>query len=150
MHDLPDSVLRRNRIRQIREKLGGGRRNFYSLTAVERTSINRQARELYDAGVTEEVAIQNERRRADGFVYLVTNRAWPGCVKVGRAFNPATRLAAFNTADPNRAYRLVAARYFKDCETSEVEIHDHLNPHRVGGEWFRVSARAAVEILESL
>lgn len=41
------------------------------------------------------------------YVYLVTNPAWPGWVKVGRTENPKSRLSVFQVAAPFRDYEMI-------------------------------------------
>ena len=42
-----------------------------------------------------------------GFVYLITNKAWPEWVKVGRTANPRVRLRNYQTSSPLRDYEVI-------------------------------------------
>lgn len=81
-------------------------------------------------------------------MYLITNPAWPGYVKVGAAKTLEGRLADYQTASPLRDYTLVAAAQFPDRFDAEGFLKRKLRGLRVkGSEWFQVhveDARAAL------
>jgi len=83
-----------------------------------------------------------------GFVYLVTNPAWPSFVKVGAAKSLEGRLADYQTASPLRDFKLTFAAHFNDRFIAEGRLKAALRGHRVKGtEWFEVhpeDARAAL------
>jgi hypothetical protein len=92
-------------------------------------------------------------RRRPGFVYLVTNPAWPGYVKAGAAKTLKGRLADFQTASPHRDFTLRSAILFKDRFEAEGKFKRRMRGFRVKGtEWFHLhpdDANAAlVSILE--
>jgi hypothetical protein len=84
----------------------------------------------------------------EGFVYIITNPAFPGYVKVGRALDPEDRLASFQTGDPLRRYKLEGYRYSKDRYAAEQSVHAALRPWWAGGEWFLVNTKDAIRALE--
>lgn len=86
----------------------------------------------------------------EGFVYVMTNPAWPGYVKVGRALDPFDRLASYQTSDPNRAYEIQAYRYFEDRYDAERMIQRLLTPWWASGEWYRVPVADALSLLEGI
>lgn len=80
-----------------------------------------------------------------GFVYVLTNPAWPGLTKIGSASCAMRRLHTFQTGDPNRAYRLHAAIETPHWRRVERAAHRWLGSCRVEGtEWFRVHPDDAV------
>ena len=85
-----------------------------------------------------------------GYVYLITNPAWPGLVKVGRAVDPKERRSTFNCSDPMRRYRIEAAVLFPDRYVAEAEMHRILHKYRVGGEWFRCNLFVVINHLQML
>ena len=86
-----------NAISSIAYALVGGESAFYALEA-DRRQVNRDiARRLYEAGLTVGSAEANNKRVVEGFVYIVTNPAFPGWIKIGCAMNMPSRIEAFNT-----------------------------------------------------
>lgn len=148
--DTPQAQRRRNGYRQLRETMVGGRRKYYSMSAEERSRINRKAIKLYDLGASQLRAMQAEPILNEGFVYVVSNPAWPEYVKVGRAFDPVERTRAFQTSGPHRDYKLEYAVYFEDCRKAEQLVHDTLADYRAEGEWFRLLPKVAEGVLDEM
>jgi len=134
----------RSPIRTLARKMAGGVRHFDDATSAQRKGWLTQAWILHENSmdISRNITELEERSRA-GFVYIVSNPAWPDFVKIGHAFDPQDRLASFNTGDPHRAYVLEYSRYFEDRIAAEKGMHDLLDACRVGGEWFRISAEEA-------
>jgi hypothetical protein len=86
----------------------------------------------------------------EGFVYVMTNNAWPGFVKIGRAVDPEDRLASFQVADPLRGYELRYYRFFPDRYAAEAAAHMALGEARLSGEWFAVSVEEAINVVKRL
>ena len=105
----------------------------------ERATIRATATQMYDLGVDYVSAERSEKVDRRGFVYVISHPAFPGYVKIGRAFNPESRLRGYQTGCPERRYRLYAAVYFEDCYFGEKEVHARLNEERACGEWFAIS-----------
>lgn len=68
-----------------------------------------------------------------GYVYAVQTLADPPRVKIGRASNPAARIAGLATACP---YELVTLGIWHTDVATELALHEHLAAYRVRGEWF--------------
>ena len=80
----------------------------------------------------------------EGYVYAISNRAWPHHVKIGSAIDPESRLATFQTADPYRGYELRAVVYSKDRKALESAVHSGWAKRRLSGtEWFVCTNAAA-------
>lgn len=82
--------------------------------------------------------------RSDGYIYVITNAAWEGYVKVGRAVDPFDRLRSLQTSDPYRQFVLEDFVYVADRKASEAIVHNKLAQWRVAGEWFFCSVNRAV------
>lgn len=108
------------------------------------------AYELADAEIRFEQSAEEIGAKRSGFVYLITNPAWPGLVKIGKAANPRARLAALNTADPYRRFRVVYQQFFDQALQVESELHSRLADRRVDGEWFRMTVKGAKAALYSV
>lgn len=107
-----------------------------------------EARLLFSLGTDYGSAKSAEETVRIGFVYVITNPAWPGACKVGRAFDPFSRLAQYQTGSPFRDYELRFAHRFEDCHTAERQIQARLSDHQLEGEWFAISADEAQECIE--
>lgn len=84
----------------------------------------------------------------DGYVYIVTNPAWPEWVKIGSAMNTESRCSNYQTASPFRDYKAVYEVYSKDRLLSEhnafrfaEEVAERRN------EWFKMSVGQAKECI---
>lgn len=86
--------------------------------------------------------------REDGFLYIIAHPRLPG-YKVGRAFNPESRLAGYQTGCPERAYYLrYVSPYFESCVEIEKRVHAALIEHRLEGEWFDISPVHIINVIE--
>lgn len=93
-------------------------------------------------------AKHNVGRRATGWVYVMTNAAMPGLVKIGRtARDPSLRAAELgrHTGVPH-PFRLVGAIWTDDAKATEKAVHARLGAARVNGrrEFFRCDPDEAV------
>jgi len=88
----------------------------------------------------------------DGVVYAIENPAFPGWIKVGRAFDFETRLRSYQTADPNRAYAEIHKRNFENRITAEKIVHEKLKRLGVAwkGEWFCIEKEIVIDVIDSL
>lgn len=142
--DRPEAVRRRNQIRSLKERLVGGRRALYKLSAEVRAALTEQASALWSLEESIQDAYLNEPSRLDGFVYVMTNPSWPAHVKIGRAFNPKSRLANFNTSSPHRDYKMHCTVFFENAKHAEKLVHRRLSYWRSDSqEWFEVSPQQA-------
>ena len=80
----------------------------------------------------------------EGYIYAITNPAWPGRVKLGCAIDPEDRLRSYQTGDPERAYKLEAMSYSKDRRKSERDLHDAASDAKYNGEWYSLSVYDAI------
>ena len=97
-----------------------------------------------------------ERRRAgslegkEGFLYVITNAAWTGYLKVGHAVDYEDRLNTYQTSDPFRRYKLDFSWYFRDRIAAERDVHRLLLPWWKGGEWFLVDKHEAIAAIKRI
>lgn len=84
-------------------------------------------------------------------VYVVSNPAWPGAVKIGLTrINPQSRLSQMQTGDPHRAYKYEALVEVANADEAEAILHAALKPFHLKGEWFLESVEKAVALVETL
>ena len=83
-----------------------------------------------------------------GDVYVITNRAWPEWVKVGKASIAEDRLNGYQTSSPFRDYEIVAKIYTENRHNKEREMHkifSHFAKDRKG-EWFKIDKVTAIKL----
>lgn len=87
-----------------------------------------------------------------GYVYVLTNPAMPGYVKIGRTTGDVHARAAqlFSTGVP-LPFQVAASFLSPDCAILEAECHKRLEGHRVdtGREFFSVSISQAIDCVEN-
>lgn len=138
-----------NGVSKIAYALAGGPSQFYRLPRVTRLNLRAHAKRLFDAG-KDYVTATRRVDVVDGFVYVITNPAWPDYVKIGSAINPSNRLRDYQTYCPTRSYTLEHAVYARDRRAAEADVHWVFEDYRVAGEWFRVSVDEAREVLNAV
>jgi hypothetical protein len=84
----------------------------------------------------------------EGYVYVMTNPAWPDWVKVGMAVDAKDRLNSYQTSCPFRDYMLYYSYKAKDRRKAEFEAHSKLDEKfERRKEWFRCTPEEAIEVL---
>ena len=90
-------------------------------------------------------------RLTDGWVYVLSNPAWPGYVKIGSSLEMNGRLSGYQTGSPFRDYALEALFKTTDRRAFERRVHAALQAVRVGRtEWFRMHPQDAKNIIDKL
>ncbi len=88
-----------------------------------------------------------------GWVYVLTNPAMPGLVKIGlTSRDPQARAAELTQASGVPApFALAWCRGVADCAAVEAAVHRMLADRRVSGrrEFFRCTAKAARQVIET-
>ena len=88
----------------------------------------------------------------EGFVYGITNSAFPGWVKVGKAYDADARLQNYQTGDPHRGYQMPIKQKVADRNTAEKQAHSKLKAitNYWNGEWFHLSITDVEKIISKL
>ncbi len=88
----------------------------------------------------------------EGDVYIITNPAWKGWIKVGMAIDSTDRCKQYQTSSPFRDYKLNFKKYFEDRRTAEQLVHKKLKNicKDNNGEWFKVSISEAKQIIQAI
>jgi hypothetical protein len=96
-------------------------------------------------------ALQKDKQVKEGYVYVITNPAWPEWVKIGMAIDAEDRLNGYQTSSPMRDYQLVHAIATPDRARAERVAHKAaaLCGERQG-EWFKIANEEAVTILQHI
>ena len=88
-----------------------------------------------------------------GYVYLVSNPAWKGWVKLGKCdSNYKNRLSSYNTSTPKRDFEF---RYLLKCKKPrELEFLVWKKIEKIAesfnSEWFKVDLQVTIGIMESM
>ena len=90
--------------------------------------------------------------RKEGYVYIVSNPAWDGWFKVGKAVDADDRCKSYNTSSPLRDFKVEYKIYVEDRNKSEKVAHTKAlkQAEEYTGEWFRISLNSLKDILNSL
>jgi hypothetical protein len=88
----------------------------------------------------------------EGYVYVITNKAWPDWVKIGMAIDAEDRCNGYQTSSPFRDYVLEHTVETNDRRKSEREAHTKAAKlaKETSGEWFKLDVETAKQILDNL
>ena len=96
-------------------------------------------------------ALQKDAQLKEGYVYVITNPAWPEWVKIGMAIDAEDRLNGYQTSSPMRDYELVHAISTPDRARAERVAHKAAAMcGERKGEWFKIPNSEAVTILQHI
>lgn len=114
---------------------------FLAMGLIENTAskIRKEVLSLYDEYV-------------EGYVYVISNPAWPDWVKIGMAIDADDRCNAYQTSSPYRDYVLHCAVATDDRRKDESKAHKALEKISDSrrGEWFNMPVEKAVECITGL
>lgn len=139
-----------NPLRIIYYGVAGGPKLYAKLSKDDRAKCREVARTLHEMGVDYTTALHAEKTDKRGFVYVITHPMYPEYVKIGRAFNPESRLRGYQTGCPFRGYKLHYSVYFHDCYQAEREMHLRLDRYKMEGEWFALAPHMAEYAINNL
>ena len=88
----------------------------------------------------------------EGDVYIITNPAWKGWIKVGMALDSQDRCKSYQTSSPFRDYTVKYKRFFKNRKEAETIAHTLLEEQAEerNGEWFKITQIKARGIIKSI
>jgi predicted GIY-YIG superfamily endonuclease len=80
-----------------------------------------------------------------GYLYIITNQAWQGFVKVGVTLDLKKRLQQYQTSSPFRDYKLVYSIQHPKYLEAEKQIKETMKPFAksIKNEWFEVDLHMA-------
>ena len=90
------------------------------------------------------------------YVYVLTNEAYPGFVKIGKAVNPLQRVAQINGAGVVSEWKLRYSLPVENDYLLEHSVHEYLADYRrtsdqgSSREFFEVTLDRAIEVIELL
>ena len=88
----------------------------------------------------------------EGYVYVITNKAWPDWVKIGMAIDAEDRCNGYQTSSPHRDYILEHSVHSNDRRKAEQQAHTRATKlaSETNGEWFKLTVQQAIEVLDNL
>jgi len=88
----------------------------------------------------------------EGQVYIITNKAWKGWIKVGMAIDSEDRCNQYQTSSPFRDYKLKYKKFFSDRRKAETIAHSLCNKKakEKKGEWFKLDLKTAISCIEKI
>jgi len=97
-------------------------------------------------------SLQNYEKSTEGEVYIITNPAWKGWVKVGMAIDSKDRCKGYQTSSPLRDYKLKFKKYFNDRRSAEAKAHILCSKKASDrkGEWFELDIKTAKDIINNM
>ena len=96
-------------------------------------------------------SLENYKDNPQGQVYIITNPAWEGWVKVGMAVDAEDRLGGYQTSSPYRDYTLVYTVDTPDRRATEAETHNRLaDIFEQRNEWFKCDVEIAKRWLDAV
>ena len=95
--------------------------------------------------------LENFKTNPEGQVYIITNPAWEGWVKVGMAVDAEDRAGGYQTSSPYRDYELAYVVDTKDRRATEAETHARLGElFEQRNEWFKCDVEMAKRIIDGV
>jgi len=92
--------------------------------------------------------VELDHKNMAGEVYIITNEAFKGWVKVGMSINAEDRLKSYQTGDPQRAYKLYSRYSTETRHIAEREVHKVLElTFKKSKEWFKADPQEVEWIL---
>jgi hypothetical protein len=97
-------------------------------------------------------SLKNYNQCASGHVYIVSNPAWEGWYKIGKAIDAQDRCKGYQTSSPLRDYVLEYSNTFDDRNKAERMTHDKARKLSVdnNGEWFKMPLDKIIKIIDGI
>ena len=88
----------------------------------------------------------------EGYVYAITNPAWPEWVKIGMAIDADDRCNGYQTSSPFRDYKIEHVVVTNNRRDAEAEAHKAATKmaKETRGEWFKLDIELAKTILNNI
>jgi len=88
----------------------------------------------------------------EGYVYAITNPAWPEWVKIGMAIDAYDRCNGYQTSSPFRDYKVEHTVVTNNRREAEAQAHKAASKiaQERRGEWFKLSIEEAKNVLNNI
>ena len=137
-----------------RYRVGNPKHPFYKIYVTQGFDAVYEAMGLIDNAATkirlEVLALYN--KHVEGYVYIISNPAWPEWVKVGMAVDAADRCSSYQTSSPFRDY--VVEYSFASTNRRKDESIAHQKLAAISqdrrGEWFKLPVSEAIGCISGI
>jgi hypothetical protein len=93
----------------------------------------------------------NQSNKLRGWIYVISNKAMPGLIKVGYSTkDPKLRAEELNHTGSPHPYKVEYEMLIEEPFQIEQKIHKALQQNHEGKEWFRCSINEAVTAIKRL
>ena len=97
--------------------------------------------------------VEIDSKTASGSVYVMSNPAWVGWHKVGKAVIDEDRLKNYQTSSPYRDYKMLYSKGFNNRSNAEAYAHQQLRAklreEYCRNEWFYTELDVIIDIINS-
>ncbi|MDA8619853.1 GIY-YIG nuclease family protein [Luminiphilus sp.] len=120
----------------------------------ENAELDQRGNGMYSAAFNKYITFMGsqggKRVGKEGVVYILSNPAMPGLVKVGKTINLQDRMKSLFSTGVPLPFRCVYAKKVRDCSEVERKLHKGLNSHRENAnrEFFRIAEEEIINFLE--
>lgn len=110
---------------------------------------------MYGQDINTKVKL-NESTSKGKYVYILTNEAYPGICKIGKAVTPSRRVKQINGAGTVSEWKLVYALPVSDDYKVESQVHEKLSFLRRSShqgssrEFFEIGVEEAIKVIEQV
>jgi predicted GIY-YIG superfamily endonuclease len=86
----------------------------------------------------------------EGYLYIISNPAYPGFYKIGVTEDIKSRLHVYQTSDPKRKFKVEFHIFHPDCYQAEKNIKEMMNYFALSqrNEWFECDLQTAIVRLQ--
>ena len=97
-------------------------------------------------------SLRNYRHTKSGYVYVISNPAWKGWVKIGMAIDAEDRCNSYQTSSPFRDYNLLYSVYVTDRRVMEKKAHRRIAKIAEDrqNEWFLIDPLEAIDFISAI
>ena len=120
----------------------------------ENKELDKRGNQMYSAAfnkfISYKTSLGSKPIGNNGIVYIISNPAMPGLVKVGKTSNLEVRLKSLYSSGVPLPFRCVYAKEVDNYSDVERKLHKGLNSHRENSnrEFFRIAEEEVMNFLE--
>ncbi len=133
------------------EKLQSLKTIYFSIQ--ENAIMDSEGHRMYSAGFNKFISFRESQGSVpvgnEGIIYIISNPAMPGLVKIGKTIDLESRLKSLYSSGVPLPFRCIFAKKVSNYHFVEREIHNLLAPHRenTNREFFRIAEDQVVSSL---
>jgi hypothetical protein len=133
------------------EKLKSLKTIYFSIQ--ENAEMDSKGNRMYSAGFNKFISFRESQGTTpvgnEGIIYIISNPAMPGLVKIGKTIDLESRLKSLYSSGVPLPFRCIYAKRVSNYHFIEREIHNLLAPHRenTNREFFRISEDKVISSL---